>query len=256
MSHRTLDLVKKIIVTLLLLALALVAASFTPVKTLLALPFVFFLPGYALTAALFVERPPDFLERVILSLGLSITIVALAGFILNLTPWGMQPVSWALLLGVITLGLSIVAHVRRKEQRSSVLERPVFTIGSRQTLLFGLTFLIFTGTLAVARVGISREQRPGFTQLWMQPVDGADQNAIRLGVTSHEVSAVTYQLHLKVGGNVLVEWESIELEPGEQWETTVVLPAWLIGSETLEGVLYRSDAPGSVFRRVTWWRAR
>ena len=255
MSHRSLGLVNKLFVAFLLLALTVVAASFTPVKTLLALPFVFFLPGYALTAAVFAGRPLGSLERFLLSLGFSITIVALAGFILNWTPWGLQPVSWALLLGIITLGLTIVAYVRHNEQLPAVLQWPVFKPGFRQTLLIGLAFLVLVGVIAVAQVGVSRGQRSAFTQLWMLPADGAGQDAVRLGVSNQELSAVSYKLQLLAGGDVLAEWEPIELEPGEQWETAVILPAWLAGSETFEAVLFRSDAPGSVYRRVAWWRA-
>lgn len=107
----------------------------TPVRVVLGLPFVLFIPGYAFIAALFPEagtspqegmddvdaseswgsRGIDGIERVALSFGLSIAIVPLIGLVLNFTPWGIRLVPILLSVSGFTIGASIVAAKRRWE---------------------------------------------------------------------------------------------------------------------------------------------
>src|SRR3954468_21171576 len=82
------------------------------VRVLVALPFVLVLPGLALTAALFPTGALDVAERLLFSLGLSLAITALGGLVLQLTPWGLRPASWALLLGLVTLAAGAAAFLR------------------------------------------------------------------------------------------------------------------------------------------------
>ena len=91
-----------------------VPASWLPLRVV-TLPLVFILPGYALTCAL-LPTVKFGAERFVLSLGLSLAAVIVGGLLLNLTPFGLQTDSWAILLGGITLGASAVAIVRRRRQ--------------------------------------------------------------------------------------------------------------------------------------------
>jgi len=110
----------------------------TPLRVVLGLPFVLFVPGYVFIAALFPEagaspvdemgvaaseaedaqasgvgdalggggrRGIDGIERVALSFGLSIAIVPLLGLVLNFTPWGIRLVP----IMVATSGFSVCA---------------------------------------------------------------------------------------------------------------------------------------------------
>lgn len=117
----------------------------TPVRILLGLPFVLFIPGYALIAALFpgggeleiasedetatetgtdqediVDGPVSEsgisgLERVAFSFGTSIAIVPLVGLVLNFTPWGIRLVPIMVALSGVTLVLLGVAAWRRRQ---------------------------------------------------------------------------------------------------------------------------------------------
>jgi len=63
----------------------------TPVRVLLGLLLVLFLPGYSLIAALFPRRDDlDGIERIALSFGLSIAVVPLLGLALNYTQYGSR----------------------------------------------------------------------------------------------------------------------------------------------------------------------
>lgn len=90
----TLDLL-----SVLLLGVAAVAGvlvfdlAWTPIRLALTLPFVLLLPGYALLSALFPERGDqgfDLLERVVLSVALSLAVVSIAAYLANFTPYGIR----------------------------------------------------------------------------------------------------------------------------------------------------------------------
>jgi len=122
------------------LAATVPVVSETPLRVVLGLPLVLFLPGYALVAALFPEEgegPPepdtdaegedsegadpeeggegiDGIERVALSFGLSIAVVPLLGLVLNFTPWGIRLVPILVAVGGFTLVATAVAARRRR----------------------------------------------------------------------------------------------------------------------------------------------
>jgi hypothetical protein len=83
--------------------------------------FVLWLPGYALIKALFPENKtivekqnsPDTIERLALSIGLSLALVPIVGLLLNYTPWGIRLTPITLSLLALTLILATVALVRK-----------------------------------------------------------------------------------------------------------------------------------------------
>ena len=84
----------------------------TPVRVVLGLLLVLFLPGYSLVAALFPRRDDlDGIERIALSFGLSIAVVPLIGLALNYTPFGIRLVPVLLGLSLFTVLLAVVAGV-------------------------------------------------------------------------------------------------------------------------------------------------
>jgi uncharacterized membrane protein len=88
----------------------------TPVRVLLGLVLVLFLPGYSLVAALFPGRDdPDGIERIALSFGLSIAVVPLLGLALNYTPFGIRVVPVLAGLSVFAVLVAVIADVRRCE---------------------------------------------------------------------------------------------------------------------------------------------
>jgi uncharacterized membrane protein len=88
--------------------------SETILRIVLTIPVVLFIPGYSLIAALFPkEGDIDLLERIMLSIGLSIAVVSLVGLGLNFTPWGIRLEPIVLSLTLFTWVMIIVAHYRR-----------------------------------------------------------------------------------------------------------------------------------------------
>jgi len=95
--------------TTILLALTTVIIVFTIpenaypivyIRYILGSIFVLWLPGYTLIKALFpTKHELDTIERLALSIGLSLAIVPIVGLLLNYTPWGIRltPITLSLL---------------------------------------------------------------------------------------------------------------------------------------------------------------
>jgi len=83
---------------------------------------VLFLPGYSLVRASFGSRELEGIERLALSVGLSLALVSLAGFLLNYSPWGIgtTPITFCLL--AFTLAFASAAVVRDYGIRKKMAE--------------------------------------------------------------------------------------------------------------------------------------
>lgn len=76
--------------------------------------FVLYLPGCALIELLYPRRTDlSQLERVALSIGLSLALVPLTGLVLNYTPWGIRLDPIVTSLSLLTVGLAFGAVVRK-----------------------------------------------------------------------------------------------------------------------------------------------
>ncbi|EMA70005.1 DUF1616 domain-containing protein [Halorubrum kocurii] len=113
-------------------AVTLPVVRSTPIRSVLAVPLVLFLPGYAIVAALFPEageRAADgdetdkspqangpgltYVERAALSFGVSVAVVPLTGLVLNVTPFGIQLAPVLFSVAGLTLAAAVLAQYRR-----------------------------------------------------------------------------------------------------------------------------------------------
>ncbi len=86
----------------------------TLIITLLALPFLLFLPGYLLMYILFPKKNDvGDIERGFFSFGLSTIITPIIGLLLNATPIGIDLISMYLSLAIFTALMTIIAFIRR-----------------------------------------------------------------------------------------------------------------------------------------------
>jgi len=74
--------------------------------------FMLFLPGFSIIKALFGRKELDNIERLALSVGLSLALVPLAGLLLNYTPWGIRTTPVTLSLLALTLVFACAAVAR------------------------------------------------------------------------------------------------------------------------------------------------
>lgn len=114
------DLVAVLAFTLLTLgSVFLPGLSETPLRVVLGYPFMLFVTGYALVAALFPEASDvqdgglTVVQRVGLSFATSIVVVASTGLVLNASPVGIRVVPVLGTVSVVVVGLVILAARRR-----------------------------------------------------------------------------------------------------------------------------------------------
>jgi hypothetical protein len=95
------------------------------VRNVLGVIFVLFLPGYAFIKALFPAKVPietsseslDTIERVVLSIGMSIALTSIVGLILYFTPLGIGLTPITLSLLALTAGFATIAVAREYQAK-------------------------------------------------------------------------------------------------------------------------------------------
>lgn len=211
----------------------------------IAIPFALLFPGYAIIAV--IQPKLESATSILYSLGISICLLVCSGFILNATPWGMQPGSWAIWLSTITLSLNMLAWLRRPKISE---EPPAFLPKLKVGEIFGLalTIIILIGTVMVSAYSISLRDKP-FTQFWAIPIQTPDGHyALRIGTTNQTTTTQRYNIYAESSGRQLQEWKSIVLEPNDEWTTT--LPLETIPTKNIHIFLYLQEKPDSAYRMV------
>lgn len=248
MSDKYNDLLVGIVLSVLMVGMTAFNFYLPVLRVALALLFVLALPGYALSTVLFPRQDISGLERLLFSIGMSLGTAIIGGLVLNFTPWGLQVTSWTLLLALITLVASLAAILRRRKAPASDSIQSRFHLTVRQVIIFALA-----GLLVSAAIGLRREpslpyNAQGYTSLWMLPAPQPQQNAVLLGIHSGEFASTEYRLRVILDGKQVQEWPYINLEPGEQWQQQVILPA---GHGMVFAILTRADNPGKIYRQVS-----
>jgi hypothetical protein len=241
------------------------AAEGSVYRLMAGLPLALYLPGYTLTAALFANRPLDRATRALLSVACSLLLTVLSGLLLNTLPWGLQPATWALALGLICWIGGTVA-VARRAQHPAPGEMP--SVAAMQSGPFGLrpAHMLLIGIAVLGALGAcwwsiqSALTAPfvGTTQVWLVPVPDshtAAVNRVQIGLRNLEGQPMTYRLQLLVDGAILSEWPAITLQDGEAADSYYPLPAAGRANERVEALLYRADDPLQVYRRAVIWRS-
>src|SRR2546427_3652198 len=205
-----------------ILALAVIAGTGEgPLRFALALLFVLFLPGYAITATVFPRGGEmDWIERIGLSVGVSLAVVPLLGLVLSLTPAGVriEPIVAALLL--VTLGMTVVAYEQRmallQEDRLSLsinLEVPrwrdlsivdrALALGVAAALVLGAGGLVYAFGTAPQGVGFTEffllDSNGGITS-YPTRLNASQEAAVTLVVTNHERREVNYSFVVRLVG--------------------------------------------------------
>lgn len=276
----------KIIMVLVLLTDLFILLPFlsnSPIRTVLGLPMVLFLPGYALIAALFPAKDDlDGIERLALSFGLSIAVVPLMGLGLNYTPWGIRLVPVLIAISLFTLGMSIIAISRRKglgENAFSVHFREMYTSLRNEVsakpqsrldriLSIVLVISILLSVVTLIYVVVTPKQGEKFTEFYILGPQGmADNYNTRLvrgdsvdvivGVVNHEYDQVNYSLELRLDNEIVGIPESyrhISLEHNATWEQPLLFTPDRTGNDMkLQYLLYRKDNMSEPYRDLHLW---
>lgn len=217
-----------------------------------ALLLVLVFPGCALTAATFPARPFAFAERVLLAFGISVTVTIVGGILLNVTPWGLHTATWTASLSGITVAAGVVAF--KRIQRTAPPEpalHPSLQVGVEQIMILALAGIVAIVAVGVAIIGAVHQPFAGFTQLAITMAADSTDNAVRVEIVNREASPLDYRCTVALGETIIAEWPEIHLASRETWTMRVALPVEAQRTAPVNVLLYRADAPNSVYREVT-----
>lgn len=263
-----------LMVALEALAAALAIAS-APVwlRLPVGLPALLFIPGYTLTCALFPSRNDlDGIERLALSVGLSIAAVPILALGLDYTPWGLRVAPIVVSLVGFVLVTGGVAWYRRQrldpDQRpvpTIVLEPPAWhraSIGERATwIVMAATVVAVVVAMAIT---ISTRDSYTLTEFYLLGPEGLAERypreakaggtvAVTVGIANQEGVKATYRAEVRIQGQQVGGAGPITLAAGEVWEQPVSFTPSSAGKDqNVQFLLFREgyDQP---YRSLRLW---
>ena len=244
-----------------ILILGIVFVSSNVPRIILGLPFILFFPGYTLLAALFPRRTDlRLIERVALSLGLSIAVVVLMGLMLNYT-WGLGVYPIVAALALFIFVTSAIAWYRRRrlpaEEGFSIRlngDFPRWRAASRlnQVLAIVLSAFILGVVGTLAYVVVTPRAGEKFTEFYVLGLDGkaenypqeltvGDEGNVILGIANHEQEGnLVYRVEITINGEVNSIIGPLTLPNEEKWQNEVGFTPHKAGeNQKLEFILYK-----------------
>ncbi|MCL0042976.1 DUF1616 domain-containing protein [Dehalococcoidia bacterium] len=272
------DLLVVIFLTLLLIPVTYFI-QIEPMRMILGVILVLFSPGYALVSTLF-PRVDRFgtIERIALSVGLSLITVAILGLILNFTPFGIKQIPFTTTLIVWTISFSTYALVTRtrigSEDRAglsfgSVRTRALIPSGIISwilTISVLIAATIFIATL-ISKIQLPPENAPLTEFYASHQIDGEIEypTELTLGIgqdypltiVNRENQVAEYSIEITLDnqglGAITIASdlpEKIVLENNETWEGIItVVPLKEGPKQNLSFALYKSPV-GTIYRSL------
>jgi uncharacterized membrane protein len=261
---------------MLIVVIGLFPAS--AVRILIGVPFILFFPGYTLVCALFPRNPElDGIERVALSIGLSIAVVPLLGLLLNYTPFGIRLYPVLVSLFAFTFLMSVAAMCRRKKLNVEDRFVPSFSMNVPRwgemnrvdkSLSMGLVIgVVVSGALLSSFVATPRVWER-FTEFYVLGPSGkvegyptnltlGENGTMILGVVNHEYEEVNYSIVVRFDNETIGTMEDIVLMHEEKWEENYTFTAEKAGDKMkLEFFLFREGVDESYHSLHLWITVR
>jgi uncharacterized membrane protein len=238
---RTRDLTRVKVASLLSLVLMVLPFGGLP-KAIALAPLVLVLPGYAISAAMFMPGSITRGERLAYTLSLSVGAAAIGGLAWQLL-FGLSRASWAFVLVAIVLVAARIARRRRGAMPSGSAERrsPLPRLGL-PTALAVLAAVILTIVAVDVAIEGMRDQRAEshFSSLWILP-HGSAGESVEIGVQNHQGAVYTYRLNVVRAGIPVWLWKG---RLGAHKLKQVILNLGdLPGAAPLVVTLYKSGVP-------------
>ncbi len=266
-----------LVLFLSLFLLALVALSpwlpstLAPLRVILGLAFILFLPGYTLQAAIFAHpNDLDTPQRLALSFGLSLAAVPFVALLLDKLPWGIQ--LWPVMIseGALIVLSSLVAVLRhwRLPQAERGHGGPGLRLWWRgvsradRLLYFLLAGILLTATLAAAAILLLPRPAQFFTEFFLLGPEGLAESyprqahvgedlQVTLGIANHEDGDRAYRLEVWVTDTWNPERRQqvfaagpIPLDQGQTFESSLPwrMP-WAGKDQQVDFLLFLGDNP-------------
>jgi uncharacterized membrane protein len=256
----------------LLLILILLGARELPgplelFRVVLGLPFVLFMPGYALQVALFPRTDRgsaglDGPERAALSFGLSVALIPVVALLLSSLPWGIHLRSVTAAWVTLVAGLGAAAEARRARMPVQARFAPLQQARLRPILEENrpdhprVSILVPAGLLlAVASiVAIALWPKPGdsYSEFYILGTEGRAESyprevvagqpmTVTLGIANHRTNAGNYEVKVLDGDHELGTLKVGGLPPGNVVEEQMAISPRTVGDNTKITFELRSD---------------
>ena len=274
MIRRSADLLLAVAWALGAVLVVLLLPSLEALRIVVGLPFVLFLPGYCLVAALYPRRNDlEGLERLALSFGLSMAVVPLIGLALNYSPWGIHLEPILAFVALFIVLAAAVAACRRWQLPAG----EAFGVASDVQLPPWPQAGLINGSLALALVaslaglGIvayfastSRGGSERFTEFYLLDsgrkadaypslVKTGEQATAVLGLVNHEGEDTAYHIAVRLDGENADDIDGLVLGDGEGWEKTVALLPTRVGNDQKAEFLLYKDGGNEPYRSLHLW---
>lgn len=257
-----------------LLVVTVYLLPFPALRVVLGGPFVLFFPGYTMVAALFPGKDDlEGLERLGLSLGLSIAVLPLMGLVLNYTPWGITLLSTLVSATSFMVGCTAVAYYRRgklPERERYAIRLELDIAGWRSGGLLDRSLTVALGVSIFAAVGTflfvlaKPEVGERFTEFYVLGPWGDARIYPRnvlvgrpisliVGVINREHEAVEYRIVREVGGREEQQITGIRLAHDQKWEERLVFALQEPGDDQRLTFLLYKEGQEEPYRSLHLW---
>jgi hypothetical protein len=243
---------RQVVLLALVCAVGGLFLPFDALRLVVAAPLLFFLPGYAIVAAIFAHGRLPRPQLLTLSAGLSLAVLALGALLINYLPGGVRSGWWALLLVLVTIGAARAAAVRRPRQGGNRQRARRPRPGALQLAMVGAGAVATVAAIVLAFQPLGAKSAVGYTELWIQPLKGA-KRGVQIGVGSAEQEDTTYRLWVKFGRGEPPQGRYFGLAPGETKIIHMLTEKEPTVPQPVRATLFRRDQPGHAYRRVTTW---
>jgi uncharacterized membrane protein len=253
-------------------------------RTYLGILLVLFLPGYALTAAIFpAKKDLEGIERAVISLGLSIALVPTMGFVLNYTTWGIREITLLTGLSVFILLMCAIAYYRRNllleeeafevpfkafflQMKTELMKKPESKIDK----IFAVILVLSTvaSVVGLAHIIGNPKEREHFTEFYIlganKTADGYPTNLIFgknatviVGIVNHENRPVDYTMEMRLENQSLPlpeDQKQISLAHNMSWiEQVTFTPPFKGKNMKLEFLLFNETEKQTPYRNLHLW---
>ena len=235
------DLLTIIILTILFIIIIYVG-NISWLRVVLGFPILILFPGYVFVSALYPRKDSlSRVNRIALSLGLSVVIIVFIGLILNYLPWGIKLYPLSLSISIFILSLSAISwYIRGRyhpDESYGVTFKPpdwnlidYFGSLSRAHLsLIIFTICLIVGFAVFLSYTLARPpEKPPFTEFYILGMESraddcplelklGEEGAVIVGIVNHEHETTNYRIEVVVEDNKSYELSPIVLRPEEKW---------------------------------------
>jgi len=268
------DGISALLVAIIAFTEALQFSGLDVLRVAMGVPFVLLFPGYVLVCALFPKKADlEGVERLALSIGLSLAVVPIIGLALNYTPWGIRLFPILLSLFIFVLLLSVVAAFRRKALHAGEGFALSFSFSlPRWQKISRLDKLVASGLIAgivvvgglTACLASAPRADEKFTEFYVlgpdRKLEGYPTNltlgesgTVILGVANHEYGEIAYTIVVRLENETIETIDSIKLSHEMKWEENFTFTPMKAGEKMkLEFLLFREGVE-EPYRSLHLW---